>query len=96
MDLRWNRLTARLPYLIKRHQAGFSTGFEGGEPEARMDYRRVSSVAAQAGIVIESAISVLETNVTILNRGHFASVTWGEDYHQVLRRENEYTHGNAQ
>ena len=34
-----------LPYLIKRHQAGFSTGFEGGEPEARIDYRRVFPAA---------------------------------------------------
>ncbi|MBP8865818.1 MAG: tRNA epoxyqueuosine(34) reductase QueG [Acetobacterium sp.] len=76
-----------LPYLIKRHQAGFSTGFEGGEPEARIDYRRVFP-AAQAGIVIGiSNYQSFETMADDQNRGHFASVTWGEDYHQVLRRK---------
>lgn len=76
-----------LPYLIKRHQEGFSTGFEGGEPEDRIDYLRAFP-AAKAGIVIgisnyQSFEAVADDQV----RGQFASVSWGEDYHQVLRRK---------
>ncbi|MEO1814200.1 MAG: tRNA epoxyqueuosine(34) reductase QueG [Acetobacterium sp.] len=76
-----------LPYLIKRHQDGFSTGFEGGEPEERIDYRRAFP-AAKAGIVIGiSNYQSFETMPDDQVRGQFASVSWGEDYHLVLRRK---------
>ncbi|PKM53035.1 MAG: tRNA epoxyqueuosine(34) reductase QueG [Firmicutes bacterium HGW-Firmicutes-5] len=73
-----------LPYLIKRHQEGFSTGFEGGTPEERIDYLRAFP-AAKAGIVI--GISNYQSFETVADdhlRGQFASVSWGEDYHRVL------------
>lgn len=76
-----------LPYLIKRHQAGFSTGFEGGEPEERIDYLRAFP-PAKAGIAIGiSNYQVFEAVVDDRVRGQFASVSWGEDYHRVLSRK---------
>jgi len=76
-----------LPYLIKRHQEGFSTGFEGGAPEERIDYRRVFP-NVKAGLVI--GINNYQSFETVSDdqiRGHLASVSWGEDYHQLLRRK---------
>lgn len=76
-----------LPYLIKRHQDGFSTGFESGEPEQRIDYLSAFP-AAKAGIVI--GISNYQSFEAVADdqlRGQFASVSWGEDYHLVLRRK---------
>ena len=76
-----------LPYLIKRHQEGFSTGFEGGTPEERIDYLRALP-AAKAGIVIGiSNYQSFEAVADDQNRCQFASVSWGEDYHRVLRRK---------
>lgn len=76
-----------LPNLIKRHQARLSTGLEGGEPEQRIDYRRVFP-SAKTGIAI--GVSNFQAIAAVVDdqlRGQFASVSWGEDYHQVLRRK---------
>jgi len=80
-------LTECLPHLLKRHQAGLSTGFEGGEPIERIDYHSAYPFA-KAGIVI--GVSNYQTFEGVADgqlRGHFASVSWGEDYHRVLRRK---------
>lgn len=78
-------LSECLPYLIQRHRDGFSTGFEGGDPEERIDYLKAFP-AAKAGIVIGiSNYQCFETVADNQLRGQFASVSWGEDYHRVLR-----------
>lgn len=82
-------LSECLPYLIKRHQDGYSTGFEGGNPEDRIDYLKAFP-AAKAGIVIGiSNYQCFDKVVDNQLRGQFASVSWGEDYHRVLRQKME-------
>lgn len=76
-----------LPYLTRRHREGYSTGFEGGEPEDRIDYLRAFP-AAKTGIVIGvSNYQSFATEADDQVRGQLASVTWGEDYHRVLGRK---------
>jgi epoxyqueuosine reductase len=75
-----------LPYLIRRHQEGFSTGFEGGEPEDRINYLKAYP-DAKTGIVIGiNNYQAFEEVADEKYRVQLASVSWGEDYHRVLKR----------
>lgn len=75
-----------LPYLIRRHQEGFSTGFEGGEPEDRINYLKAYP-NAKTGIVIGiNNYQAFEEVADEKYRVQLASVSWGEDYHRVLKR----------
>lgn len=78
-------LTECLPYLIKRDKAGFSTGFEGGSPQERINYLE-QFPNAKTGIVIgiSNYQQLMAPNDEIV-RAKLASVSWGEDYHQILR-----------
>ncbi|UYO61417.1 tRNA epoxyqueuosine(34) reductase QueG [Acetobacterium wieringae] len=74
-----------LPYLIRRHQEGFSTGFEGGEPEDRINYLKAYP-DAKTGIVIGiNNYQAFEEVADEKYRVQLASVSWGEDYHRVLK-----------
>ncbi|MBI4856924.1 MAG: tRNA epoxyqueuosine(34) reductase QueG [Acetobacterium woodii] len=78
-------LTECLPYLIKRDEAGFSTGFEGGPPQERINYQK-QFPPAKAGIAIGiSNYQKLEIPDDKKVRGKLASVSWGADYHQVVK-----------
>lgn len=78
-------LTECLPYLIVRDEGGFSTGFEGGSPQERIDYQ-IQFPPAKAGIVIGvSNYQQLEIPDDKIARAKLASVSWGKDYHQILR-----------
>lgn len=78
-------LTECLPYLIKRDEAGFSTGYEGASPQERINYLE-QFPNAKTGIVIgiNSFQQLIAPNDEIA-RAKLASVSWGEDYHQILR-----------
>lgn len=75
-----------LPYLIRRHQEGFSTGFEGGEPEDRINYLKTYPDAKMGIVIGINNYQSLEEMVEEKNRVQLASVSWGEDYHRVLKR----------
>lgn len=79
-------LTECLPYLRKRENMGFSTSFEGALPEERINFRNQFPLA-KTGIVIGinnfQKFEELDENQ---ERGLIASVSWGEDYHKVLKR----------
>lgn len=83
-------LTECLPYLTIRNEAGFSTGFEGGSPQERIDYHK-QFPSAKMGIVIGiSNYQQFEIQDDKEERGRLASVSWGRDYHQILQlRMNE-------
>ncbi|MBC3795516.1 tRNA epoxyqueuosine(34) reductase QueG [Acetobacterium tundrae] len=74
-----------LPYLIKRYEAGLITGFEGGQPKDRINYQHFFQ-NAKSGIVIGvSSYQKLKKPSDDKKRADLASVSWGEDYHVVLR-----------
>lgn len=74
-----------LPNLKKRFDEGLSTGFEGAPPEERIDYQR-HFPDAKSGIVIGvNNYQSFEKPQDDKNRGMVASVSWGEDYHVILR-----------
>lgn len=75
-----------LPYLCKRENKGFSTGFEGAPAVERINFYKQFPLA-KTGIVI--GINNFQTFKKLdddQERGHIASVSWGEDYHKVLKR----------
>lgn len=73
-----------LPYLEARAKTGLVTGFEGGTPEERIDYR-LAFPEAKAGLVIGvNYYQEIEKKPDHKKRGALASVAWGEDYHRVL------------
>jgi len=76
-----------LPYLEKRVSQGFTTGFEGGTPQQRIDYIQHFPLA-KSGIVIGiNYYQKLERLRDDKQRGALAAVAWGLDYHQVLREK---------
>ncbi|HEY5537726.1 MAG TPA: tRNA epoxyqueuosine(34) reductase QueG [Acetobacterium sp.] len=76
-----------LSHLEKRVSQGFSTGFEGGKPEDRIDYKR-EFPSAKSGIVIGiNYYQEVKKPVDDKSRGALAAVAWGEDYHLVLREK---------
>lgn len=76
-----------LPYLEKRVSQGFTTGFEGGTPQERIDYLK-HFPQAKSGIVIGiNYYQKLERPMDDKQRGALAAVAWGLDYHQVLREK---------
>lgn len=76
-----------LPHLEERLAQGFSTGFEGGPPQERIDYRH-HFPGAKSGIVIGiNYYQGLKRPEDDRLRGALAAVGWGMDYHLVLREK---------
>lgn len=78
-----------LSHLEKRVSQGFTTGFEGGTPQERINYRK-HFPNAKSGIVIGiSYYQELKKPMDDKSRGALAAVAWGLDYHEVLREKME-------
>ena len=76
-----------LPHLEKRVSQGFTTEFERGTPEERIDYHR-DFPSAKSGIVIGiNYYQEIKKPVDDKFRGALAAVAWGKDYHLVLREK---------
>ncbi|WP_050739922.1 tRNA epoxyqueuosine(34) reductase QueG [Acetobacterium bakii] len=80
-------LSECLSHLEKRVEQGFSTGFEGGTPQERIDYLKHFS-KAKSGIVIGvNYYQSIHRPDDETSRGAVAAVVWGRDYHEVLREK---------
>lgn len=76
-----------LPFLKKRIDDGFQTGFELGVPEERINYQHTFK-EARSGIVI--GINYYQAPKEPKDeklRGKIAGVAWGTDYHVVLKEK---------
>jgi len=79
-----------LPHLEKRLSQGCATGFEGGAPEDRINYK-LHFPNAKSGIVI--GVNYCQKIITPEDdqaRITLAAVAWGSDYHLVLKEKMKH------
>ncbi|MGV8905013.1 MAG: tRNA epoxyqueuosine(34) reductase QueG [Acetobacterium sp.] len=79
-----------LPHLEKRVTQGYASGFEGGIPQERINYK-LHFPNAKVGIVIGiNYYQEIKRPMDEPSRVALAAVAWGSDYHLVLKEKMKH------